>query len=144
MASLDNTHTSIACILMSCVLLAACVAPSNHMVTAFRDPTYLHCGHARGEFSISELHHSVRQYSARTGSYVSLCRDCTVAEWDDRIVLHDDRGTFITIDRISGEANVRRSTENSISGDARDYHGTCKLGERMGPGEAAGTITRAF
>ena len=134
---------SVGCILTGCISLCACVSP-RETSAGLGDPTYLHCHDRQGDFSISDSRRSLGQYSKRTGGYVALCRGCTVAEWDDRIVLHDSHGTSISLDRISGRLDIQRAGRSPGSDSARAYRGACKRGARIGAGEQSPTTARAF
>ncbi|CAN5490389.1 hypothetical protein BH09PSE4_BH09PSE4_15410 [soil metagenome] len=92
------------------------------------DSIYFHCDNAGGDFRISELNHSVSQYSERFQEYRILCSECDITEWGNKITMKDGTKTFIQVNRMTGFVLIQRSNAASLPGssDIYSFQGTCK------------------
>lgn len=110
------------------------------------DSIYIRCDNAGGDFRISDLNHSVSQYSPKSQEYRVLCADCDITEWGDRITMKDGAKTFIQINRVSGMVSVQRNNAKSGSGplDIYSFQGVCRRGPMVVPTRGSKIPVRAF
>ena len=98
------------------------------------DSVYIHCDNAGGDFRISELNHSLSQFSERYQEYRPVCPECEIIEWDNRITMKDAARTFIQINRVSGFVLVQRNnTKASGPFDIYSFQGTCRRATMVMP-----------
>ena len=107
--------------------MAACLCASTAHAA---DIVYVRCADSSGDFRISELNHSVMQFSDRYQEYRPVCRDCDIVEWGSRIVMRGPT-TTVQINRISGSITIDRSNvkPNAMPTDLRSFRGTCVKGK---------------
>lgn len=119
--------------------IAATAAPPG-------DSIYIRCDNAGGDFRISDLNHSVSQYSTKGQEYRVLCADCDITEWGDRITMKDGAKTFIQINRLSGMVSVQRNNAKPGTGplDIYSFQGVCRRGPMVVPTRGAKVPPRAF
>ena len=131
---------------MACWFILGIAVPAS--ATPPSDSTYVHCRSAGGDFRISELNHSVSQFSDRYQEYRPVCRECDIVEWGDRITMRDGDKTFVQVNRLTGDISVQRNGAKDGGGpfDVHSFHGTCAKGTRVAPngGQASGGGGRAF
>ena len=110
------------------------------------DLTYFKCKNAAGDFRISELNHSVSQFSDRYQEYRPVCRECTVTEWGDRIIMRDGDKTFVQVNRLTGDMSIQRNNAAPGAGpfELRSYHGTCVKSTRVVPNLPPPQTSRVF
>ena len=94
------------------------------------DALYIHCQNGGADFRVSELNHSVSQFSDRYQEYRAICADCDIIEWGNRIVMKNGRKTLVLIDRLTGDISIQRNDAGADAGpfDVHSYHGTCLPG----------------
>ncbi|MEI9928262.1 MAG: hypothetical protein WDN44_11935 [Sphingomonas sp.] len=93
---------------------------------AVPDLIYVHCNGGGGDFRISELNHTVAQFSARYQQYRPVCPSCEILEWGDRITMKDTTKTYIQFDRMTGDVVIERAGGRLIPGAS--YRGLCTRG----------------
>lgn len=130
--------------LLSIVFIAA--VPLSAGAQTVPDMSYVHCPGVERDLRISELTHTVSQFSNRFQQYRPVCRECTVTEWGNRITLRGGDGNFIQINRVTGYVIVERS---SAQGDGspfavRSFRATCARGTMVVPNVALANPSRIF
>ncbi len=107
----------------SAVLFAFAALTPASASAAPADLSYVRCPNGGGDYRISELNHSITQFSEREQRYRLICSDCDIIEWGNRIVMKNANKTFIQFDRVSGEVSVQKPGSAIIPGFS--YRGNC-------------------
>ena len=110
---------------------------SHSAMAQVPDLSYVRCSNGGGDFRISELNHSVHEFSVREQRYRPVCSDCDITEWGNRITMVNRSKTFIQLDRISGHVIVKRAGSTVIPGFS--FSGTCAKGSAV-----VGRLGRVF